>query len=249
MRPLLEICCASINSALAAQKGGADRIELCDNLFEGGTTPSFAMIKKVRELQDIKLHVLIRPRGGDFLYNDEEFTIILEDLKQCKKLDVDGVVSGFLTKNGQIDAGKTKRFVDMAFPLPVTFHRAFDMCRDPFEALKILKETGIIRLLTSGQKNKASEGVELIKELIKKADDEIIVIPGSGLDENNITNFAKETGAKEFHATLRSEIISKMNYRKNDVFMGGLAAIPEYDIKEADIDKVKRFVRELKNRN
>ncbi len=247
MRPLLEICCASINSALAAQEGGADRIELCDNLYEGGTTPSYGIIKKVREWLQIKVNILIRPRGGDFLYNDEEFAIILEDLEVCKEIGVNGVVAGFLLADGQIDIERTKQFVDLASPLPVTFHRAFDMCRDPFEGLDVLKECGVSKLLTSGQKNKATEGIKLIKELIEKAGQKIIIMPGSGLDEKNIAGFAKVTGAKEFHATLRSEVKSKMQFRKKSVFMGGLPDIPEYEIKETDINKVRLFIRGLRD--
>jgi copper homeostasis protein len=162
---------------------------------------------------------------------------------------VDGIVIGFLLANGNIDIKRTKQFIEAADPLSVTFHRAFDMCKEPIKALHKLKKIGISRILTSGQKNTAIEGKELIKELIKEAGNNIIIMPGAGLNESNIKEFAKETGAVEFHATLRSDVQSRMKYRKERVSMGGIPQFDEYSIKETDAEKVKRFVEQLRIMN
>ncbi|MEA1876123.1 MAG: copper homeostasis protein CutC [Bacteroidota bacterium] len=242
----VEICVGSLNSALAAQKGGAQRIELCDNLYEGGTTPSYGTIKIVRESLDIPIHVIIRPRGSDFCYNDIEFEAMKEDIRICKDLGITGVVIGVLLPDGRIDESRTKELVQLARPISVTFHRAFDMTPNPWIALSVLKDLGIDRILTSGQKNTAVEGSEVIKQLIKEAGTEIKILPGGDLNEDNIAEFAKSTGATEFHATLRSLVDSKMVFRNEAVSMGGLSQIPEFSIKETDPVKVANFVSILK---
>jgi len=239
---LVEICVGSLNSALAAQQGDAHRIELCDNLYEGGTTPSYGTINIVRELLNIPIHVIIRPRGGDFCYNSEEFEVMKEDVRICKEMGIDGVVIGILLPDGRIDESRTTQLVKLARPMSITFHRAFDMTPDPWLALTALKELGIDRILTSGQKNTAVEGAEVIKQLIHRAGSEIMILPGGGLNEDNIAEFAQYTGAKEYHATLRSWVESKMVYRNLNVSMGGLPQIPEFSIKETDPEKVANFV-------
>jgi len=240
---LVEICVGSLNSALAAQEGGAQRIELCDNLYEGGTTPSYGAIKIAREALNIAIHVIIRPRGSDFYYNYVEFETMKEDIRICKDLGVDGVVIGILMPDGQIDEDRTAQLVDLARPMSVTFHRAFDMTPDPWLALTALKNIGIDRVLTSGQKNMAVDGSEMIKQLIKEAGSEIMILPGGGLNVDNITGFAKSTKSQEFHATLRSLVDSKMIFKNEAVSMGGLSQIPEFSIKETDPEKVANFVR------
>jgi len=242
---ILEVCAGSLASALAAQEGGAQRIELCDNLYEGGTTPSAGTIELSRMKLSIKMHVIIRPRGGDFLYSDLEYVIIKRDLQRCKDIGVNGVVIGFLTADGRIDKERTRNIVELARPMSVTFHRAFDMTRDPFEALEDLKETGVDRILTSGQKNKVTDAVSIIRRLIRQAGEHIIIMPGAGLDENNIRDFSRKVNAPEYHATLRSIVASRMEYRRNDVYMGGLPEIPEFSIKETDVQRVRRFVDEM----
>ncbi len=246
-KPKLEVCAGSLLSALAAQEGGAFRVELCDNLYEGGTTPSIGTIELARLKLSIKLHVIIRPRGGDFLYSDLEYVIVKRDVERCRNSRVDGVVIGFLTADGRVDIERTLEIVEMARPMAVTFHRAFDMARDPFEALEDLKKTGVDRILTSGQKNSAIDGADLIERLIRQSAGKISIMPGGGLNEHNISVFAKQVRAKEYHATLRRTVESKMEFRREDVFMGGLSAIPEFSILETDPDRVASMISELRN--
>lgn len=245
MTPVLEVCCTSIASALAAQDGGAQRIELCDNLYEGGTTPSYGTIELVREKLHIDVNVLIRPRGSDFVYSDDEMEIIRRDIERCKEISVNSVVIGFLTPDGEIDLKHTKQIIELARPLSVTFHRAFDMCRDPHKALEQLINIGIDRILTSGQKNKAPEGARLITELVEKAGDRVIIMPGAGLRPENIKEFHKQVKAKEYHSTLSEIVDSSMTFRREDVYMGGLSSIPEYNWKQASTEKIKKFLCEL----
>ncbi len=245
MTPVLEVCCASLASALAAQEGGAHRIELCDNLYEGGTTPSVGTIELVRERLDIDINVLVRPRGSDFVYSKDEMEIIKRDILSCTEKGINGVVIGFLTTDGEIDIEKTREIIELARPMSVTFHRAFDMCRDPYVALENLIELGVDRILTSGQKNMAPDGVDLIAELINKAGDRIIIMPGAGLEPENIAEFHGKVKAKEYHSTLWGRVESKMIYRKENVFMGGLPEIPEFGWMQTMVEKVKRFQEKI----
>ncbi|MEE9463757.1 MAG: copper homeostasis protein CutC [Bacteroidales bacterium] len=192
MKYLLEVCIDSFESALNAQAGGADRVELCDNLYEGGTTPSIGMISMVRESLSIKLNVIIRPRGGDFLYSDAEYDIMKFDILKAKEAGADGLVFGLLLPGGLVDIERTRELVELARPMSVTFHRAFDMTPEPFKAI-----------------------------------DDII-----------------RTGAMEFHLTGRKKMKSRMEYRKEGIFMGGLPEIPEYTRKVADIKKL-RTIRDI----
>jgi len=212
MNYIIEIATSDFLTTKSAVEGGADRIELCANLAEGGTTPSYAHIKKCREAFDILLYPIIRPRGGDFLYTKDEYEIMVTDVKLCKQLGCDGVVVGLLNMDGTIDVARTSELIELAYPLEVTFHRAFDRCRDPFEALEQLIEIGCQRILTSGQRPTVSEGVELIAELYKKADKRITIMPGSGVRKENIKLLAEKTGCKEFHSSLRSKIKSPMQF-------------------------------------
>jgi len=208
----LEVIAFNIESCLLAQQSGAHRIELCDNPGEGGTTPSIGMIKAARQKVSIELFPIIRPRGGDFLYSDDEFDIMKEDILQCKKIGCDGVVIGLLHADGTIDKTQTSQLVNLAYPMSVTFHRAFDRANDPFKAMEDIIESGCERILTSGQQPTASEGIELITALIKQADERIIIMPGSGLRSENITSIAKQSGAVEFHSSARTTIDSKMSF-------------------------------------
>ena len=246
MSPILEVCCGSLASALAAQEGGAHRVELCANLFEGGTTPSHGTLELAREKLGIKINVLVRPRGSDFVYNGDEIEIIRHDVVKCKELGIDGVVIGFLTLQGEIDVEKTKEIVKLARPMSVTFHRAFDMCIDPYEALEELIEIGVDRILTSGQKNMAPEGVDLIADLVNEAGDRVIIMPGAGLEVENIADFHKWVGAKEYHSTLWTKVDSVMEFRRSDVFMGGLSQIPEFSWMQTDPERVRQFLEQLK---
>jgi len=212
MKYIIEIATSDFLTTKSAVEGGADRIELCANLAEGGTTPSYAHIKKCREAFDIALFPIIRPRGGDFLYTKDEFEIMKNDIKLCKELGCEGIVIGLLNMDGTIDMTRTAELIELAYPLEVTFHRAFDRCKDPFTALEELIEIGCQRILTSGQKPTVSEGVDLIAELNKKADDRIIILPGSGVRKDNIKMLAEKTGCIEFHSSLRGKAKSPMQF-------------------------------------
>lgn len=242
----LEICVDSFESAMNAQLAGADRIELCDNLAEGGTTPSAGMIHCVRDNLKAGLHVIIRPRGGDFLYSPQEFEIMLKDIELCRKAGADGVVTGVLKPDGTIDVERMKYLSEAAAPMAVTFHRAFDLCSDPFKGLEDIILTGAARILTSGQKNLAMEGSDLIKSLVSTAGERIIIMPGSGLDESNIKKIAEITGANEFHLTARKITGSRMIFKREGIPMGGFAGIEEYSRKVADTDKIIQIINILK---
>ena len=195
----LEICVASIESAIAAQKGGAHRIELCDNMLEEGTTPSAGTITLARQHCDIPIHVMIRPRGGDFCYSDVEFEIMKIDIENAQELGADGVVFGVLRPDGVVDVERCTELVALARPLAVTFHRAFDVARDPFQALEAIIGLGIERLLTSGQEESALEGLDLISELVQRAGGRIIIMPGGGITQGNINYIVQQSGVKEAH--------------------------------------------------
>ncbi len=246
----LEICANSVASCLEAQKGGAWRVELCAAIPEGGTTPSYGDIVLARELLQIKLHVIIRPRGGDFLYSALEHRIMLKDIENAQRLGVDGVVIGCLTPQGEVDMARNRELVDAAAGMSVTFHRAFDMCHDPFESLERIIELGCDRLLTSGQQPKAEQGIELLQELVKKAGDRMIIMPGSGVNANNIAKLANDTGAREFHLSARVSEESGMTYRNPNLKMGGdVIVIDEYAQQVTRADKVAETLTAWKNKS
>jgi len=212
MSYLIEIATSDFVTTRSAVQGGADRIELCANLAEGGTTASAGMIRQCRESFDVLLYPIIRPRGGDFLYSEEEFQIMLHDVKLSRELGCDGVVIGMLHADGRIDLPRTAKLVEAAYPLGVTFHRAFDRCLDPFAALEELIEVGCERILTSGQKPAAPDGVELIAQLNKVADHRITIMPGSGVRVDNVRQLADQTGCTELHSSLRRKTKSQMDF-------------------------------------
>ncbi|MVN20495.1 copper homeostasis protein CutC [Mucilaginibacter arboris] len=206
----LEVCANSLTSALAAQEAGAHRVELCDNLKEGGTTPSFAQIALARKYLEIKLYPIIRPRGGDFLYSDLEAEIMKADILQCRQLGCDGVVFGMLTKEGRVDSKRCMELKQAAGNLGTTFHRAFDHCRDPFEALEEIIEMGFERILTSGQEVDALKGAPLIAKLTEQARGRIIIMPGAGIRPDNFKQLIQLTHATEYHASAKNVFKSKM---------------------------------------
>ncbi|MGV8879251.1 MAG: copper homeostasis protein CutC [Sphingobacteriaceae bacterium] len=213
----LEICANGVSSALAAQEGGAIRVELCDNLGEGGTTPSYGQIALARKLLSIQLYSIIRPRGGDFLYTDLEFEVMKADIKECVKLGCDGVVIGILKADGQIDIARCVELVELAKPLGVTFHRAFDVCANPSIALEDIIKVGCERILTSGARQTAMQGMRLIAELVQQAAGRIEIMPGSGVNENNIAELVEQTGATVFHTTAKNIFKSEMRYQNPNV--------------------------------
>lgn len=243
MKRIIEICANSAQSCVEAEAGGASRVELCAAIPEGGTTPSYGEIKTAQSLiKAIDINIIIRPRGGDFLYTEAEIQSMLHDIELCKQLKVHGVVFGCLTKEGDIDVELLKKLVQAAKPLSVTFHRAFDVCKDPFVALEQIIEAGCDRILTSGQQPTADKGIPMIAELVKKAAGRIIIMPGSGVRENNIEMIQVETGAIEFHTSARSIVHSKMEYRNENVPMGSSVVSSEFETVETDRKKVACYL-------
>jgi copper homeostasis protein len=235
---ILEICANSAQSCVEAEAGGACRVELCAAIPEGGTTPSYGEIRTARALtSSIDINVIIRPRGGDFLYTPAEVQAMLYDVEMAKELKVHGVVFGCLTKEGDVDVDLLKRLMAAAAPLSVTFHRAFDVCRDPFTALEQLIDCGCDRILTSGQQPDAVRGIPMIAKLINQASGRIIIMPGCGVRADNIARIEAETGAREFHTSARSPLRSAMIYRNENVPMGN-PFIKEFEREETDRHKV-----------
>jgi copper homeostasis protein len=241
----IEICANSVTSCVEAQKGGAMRVELCAGIPEGGTTPSQGTIAVTRELLEIPIHVIIRPRAGDFLYSPEEIRVMERDIAVAKDCGADGVVIGCLTPEGEIDYRLTQRLVECADGMSVTFHRAFDMCTDPMKALEELINLGCNRILTSGQMPTAEEGIPLLRELVEKAAGRIIILPGCGINEKNIRKIAEETGAEEFHLSAREAIQSGMIYRNPKVSMGGTVQVDEYAEPRTSAERVRQTLASL----
>ena len=240
----IEICTNSAESVEVAVRAGANRIELCAGMPEGGTTPSYGEISLVRELIETGMHVIVRPRGGDFLYNERECEVMLRDIEMIKKLGADGIVLGCLTADGKVDVEKMRPLMTAAKGMSVTFHRAFDMCYNPFEALQAIEELGCERILTSGQKATAEEGISLLKDLISQSK-KVIIMPGCGVNATNIYRIAEQTGACEFHLSGRSSVGSDMVYRNPNVSMGGAVQIAEYGRDRTDFEKVQSAIGAL----
>ncbi|SDJ99187.1 copper homeostasis protein [Catalinimonas alkaloidigena] len=238
-QPLFELCVNSAASAVAAQTGGADRVELCENLFDGGTTPTAGTIATARRHLTIPMMVMIRPRGGDFLYSDLEWEVMEHDVKTAKDLGADGLVTGILTPDGRVDMRRMEQFMRWADPLPVTFHRAFDVVRDPLEALENLLDLGVARILTSGQESTAWEGADLIRELVLHAGDRLIILPGGGITDRNLQKLVDHTGVREVHFAALHQEPSGMQYRNDRVFMGGTLRPPEYEVTITDPQQVR----------
>lgn len=241
----IEVCTNSVASCVEAQKGGAMRVELCAGIPEGGTTPSQGTITVTRELIEIPIHVIIRPRAGDFLYSPEEIRVMERDIAVAKDCGANGVVIGCLTPKGEIDCKLTEQLVKCANGLSVTFHRAFDMCVDPMKALEELINLGCNRILTSGQMPTAEAGIPLLRKLVEKSAGRIIILPGCGINENNIWKIAKETGAEEFHLSAREAIPSGMTYRNPKVSMGGTVQVDEYAEPRTSAKRVQQTLASL----
>lgn len=240
----LEICAGSWTSALAAKNGGAYRVELCSGLDEGGLTPSVGLIRKVCGLEGIKKHVLIRPRGGDFLYTAAEKDIIIDDIKCACDLGADGVVVGALLDDGRIDIDFLYECVEAASGVNVTFHRAFDLCVNPLDALEQIIEAGCNRILTSGQAATAEVGIPMLRQLVEKTAGRLTIMPGCGVLPTNVARILRETGACEIHASARGNVESKMKFRHQGVEMGKAGA-DEYTIKETREEIVRKIYEEI----
>lgn len=235
----VEIVVYNIESAMNAQKGGADRIELCDNPAEGGTTPSYGVIDQVRQNLSIDVFVMVRPRGGDFNYTNYEYHAMRKDIEACKRLSVDGVVFGLLKSDGAIDKDRCRRLIEHARPMKVTCHRAFDMARDPFEALEDCIEVGFDRILTAGQQAQALKGASLIGELVKRSNGRIAIMAGSGVNETTVQDIVKTAGVSEIHFSATSSRESHMEFRNPNIAGMGSDEGSEFRIRTVDPDRVK----------
>jgi copper homeostasis protein len=241
---IYEICVDSVAGVRAAKSAGADRVELCADLLEGGITPSLGMIRQARAVDGIRIHVMIRPRGGDFVFDDDEFAIMRADIESAKVAGADGVVIGVLTPDGEINAERTANLLSLARPLSVTFHRAFDMTRDPIRALKALVDLGVDRVLTSGQEPTVLEGLPLLTKLFELAGDRIVVMPGGGITSRNIGRIVDVLKPKEVHFAALQSVLSPMRFRRPHVFMGGELRPPEYDRLDTSLDSVRAVLAE-----
>jgi len=233
----IEICAGNIESVLAADRGGADRVELCENLYEGGTTPSFGSIVLAKEKCSLDVFVIIRPRGGDFVYSEIEFDVMLKDVQYAAEIGADGIVIGCLKPDGKVDIARCSRLIKAAKGFPVTFHRAFDLTPDPFEALETIKALGVSRILTSGQKSRAEDGIKLIRKLHDSTGPDLKIMPGSGINESNIQKIASNTGVSSFHASLREDIESTEYFIRKDV--------SENKYKVTSARKVKELIKKV----
>jgi copper homeostasis protein len=241
-RVLFEACVESVESAVAAETGGADRVELCSSLLEGGLTPSYGMLKAARERVRIGIMAMIRPRGGDFCYSDAEFAAMHHDVELAKRVGADGVVFGILTPAGEIDCARARSLIEQARPLAVTFHRAFDMTVDPFAALDTLVDLGVDRVLTSGQESSALEGLEMLASLVEHAGQGIVVMPGGGITDRNIARLLAKVPFAEMHVGGGSPVESRMRFRNPRVFMGGTLRPAEYLVERLSPEYVVRVI-------
>ena len=241
---VFEVCLEGIDGVYAAKAGGAQRVELCAALVEGGITPSYATIAASAEV-DIDVMVMIRPRGGDFDYTPRELDVMEADIAYCRRLGVAGVVFGVLTPEGHVAGPQVQRLVEAAGSLSVTFHRAFDVCRDPFLALDRLRQLGVDRVLTSGQAATVPGGLELIRRLVVEAGDDVVILPGCGITADNVAEVLRYTGAREFHATAFAPLESRMVHRNPKVYMG-VPGLPEYQRQITSRGRVEEFLHRLK---
>jgi len=239
--PLMEVCVDSVESALAAQAGGADRLELCQDLCEGGLTPSAGLLATVRAGVKLPLAVMIRPRGADFCYTEAEFEVMRRDLQFAKETGADMLVLGLLTPDGEVDLARTRELVALARPLPVTFHRAFDKARDAGRALEDLIGLGVERVLTSGQERTVIDGLDTIVALVKQGRGRITIVPGGGITERNLPKILAATRAKEFHVSASTTHESAMTFRNPRVAMGRTFGPAEYTFTRARESRVREF--------
>lgn len=241
-KPLIEICLDSVDSVINAEKGGADRVELCSDLFEGGLTPSYGTFLVAKRLTNIKINCMVRPRGGDFCYSNSEFEVMKEEVKFFRDNGANAIVFGILNPDGTIDEERSKEIIDLARPLPVTFHRAFDMTRNALESLEILIKLGVDRVLTSGLEPTVTEGLDTLSTLIEKAGDRIVIMPGCGINERNFPKIKDKLKAKEYHIYLPGEIKSKMTYHPEDIYMGGMLRQSEFIFTETNTQRVENII-------
>ncbi len=243
---ILEVCVDSVDSAVAAERGGAHRVELCSNLLDGGVTPSSGLIGAVRQKIAIALHVMIRPRSADFCYSDDEFKIMQDDISVAKQLGADGVVLGILDLDGRVDAKRTRQLVDLAAPLRVTFHRAFDMSSDLFASLRDLQAAGVHCVLTSGGQQTAAEGAETLRRLVEAANGGMSIMAAGGIEDHNVASLIERTCVREIHASLKFPVPSSMRYQNEKISMGTVTG-REYQRFVVHQDKVRKLLHAASN--
>lgn len=241
MNKKIEICVDSVESCINAERGGADRLELCGNMFEGGTTPSYGVLQLAREMVSKPIYAMVRPRGGDFCYNDIEFEIMKREIKLMKELKIDGIVFGILTKEGKVDKERCSKLLDLWGTNKATFHRAIDVSSNLNEACEDIISLGFERILTSGGEANVMSGIIKLKELVEKYNDKIIIMPGSGINERNIEYINDTIKANEYHMTANKTVESVMQYINENVFMGASLRSPEFSVKYTDENKVKNI--------
>lgn len=242
---VVEVVVDSVESAVSAESGGAGRVELCASLVEGGTTPSAGMIAECRDRIRIPLYVMIRPRGGDFLYSDGEIDIMRRDIRHARALGADGVVLGLLLPDGTVDAVRTARLIRQARPLDVTFHRAIDVCRDPYEALDTLAAIGVDRVLTSGQAASASSGIKTIARMVSHAFNRMVVLAGGRINEKNARRIVERTGVREIHVRGARQVRSGMKHRTATVGFRGKPLASDYVNEYTDASRIRALVKSL----
>lgn len=237
----LEVCAFTLQSCLIAERVGAVRVELCDNPLEGGTTPSYGTIKRVREKITIKLYPIIRPRAMNYFYDEDEWEIVLQDVKACKDLSCDGISVGAQKQNGEIDADKMKQLIELAYPMGVTCNRAFDAVPDPYAALEVLIEAGCERVLTSGLQSSAPEGASLLADLVRQANGRLSVMPGAGVRSSNLRQLILETGATEYHTSARKPATDPMLIKNPRVTDAGAVYLAD----ETELEKIMEILKSL----
>lgn len=245
MNTKIEICVDSVKSCINAEKGRADRLELCGNMFEGGTTPSFGVLKLAREKVNAPIYAMVRPRGGDFCYDDIEFEIMKKEIKLMKELKIDGIVFGILTKDGNVDKERCTELLELWGSGKATFHRAIDVSCDLNKACETIISIGFERILTAGGEANVMSGIIKLKELVEKYNDKIIIMPGSGINERNIEYIRDVVKANEYHMTANKIVNSLMEYKNENVFMGTVLTPPEFSIKYTDENKVKTIISKI----
>ena len=239
----MEVCVDSVESAVNAVKGGASRLELCGCLSEGGITPSLGLLRVVKQEVNIPVFVMIRPRGGDFAYSEQEFEVMKEDLRLFREDgNADGFVFGVLTPDGEVDSGRCSELIELTRPQPVTFHRAFDMTRDPFSALETIINLKMERILTSGQDSTALDGLPLIRELVERSHGRITIVPGGGITERNLDRILRGSACVEFHCSARTSVSSVMRYYNPNVCMGAKYGASEFSVGVADVDRAQTLI-------
>lgn len=244
---LIEACIDSVASAINAEKGGASRVELCANLVEGGTTPSLGMFNCVKSSTRLPVFVMVRPRGGDFLYSDIEYGVMREEIKIFSEHGADGFVFGILTNDGHLDKDRNRELVSLCQGKPTTFHRAIDMCTCGTKALEDIIDVGFQRVLTSGMEATCLEGLDALQAFVKQAGDRLIVVPGGGITEINVQRIIAGCFAKEIHMSGRSQRDSAMEYRNSTVHMGAGAYSSEYVVKTTSAEKIRRVIMKTEN--